>query len=596
LKPGVSMGQAGAYFRSISPGIFAASLPVDYPPVSVKPYLAMKLLTTSASGGISRLREEYSAPLGLLMAIAGFVLLIACANLANLMLARASARQREIAVRLALGASRARLVQQLLTEGLLLAVAGAGFGLILAQGLSRFLISFLTTAEDPLLVDLHLDWRVFGFTAILAIFTCILFALTPAIRAVGVGVGSALKSGSRGMTSGREPLALRRMLAASQIALSLALLVSALLFVTSLRNLATLDPGFQARGVLIADIDFGGVHLPAGRAFSFRREILERVRAIPGVESAAEATVIPVNGANWNNRMWMDGEKSGEGRVALRSMVGAGYFRTLKMPLIAGREIDDRDLASFSSVAVVNEEFARAFSGVRNAVGRRFWIEATPYYPETAYEIIGVAKNAKYHDMREDFQPVAFTALTKEALSQPGGRFVIRSSVRPDALAASMRSAVAGISPEIQYSFHFLERWIQESLLRERLMATLSGMFGALAVLLAAFGLYGVISYTVAWRTSEIGIRIALGADRAAVIWLILRETAFVLAFGLCAGFVLSLAAGRFAAIFLFGVNPQDPFLFAAAGISISVMAVAASYLPTLRACAVNPVIALRQE
>jgi putative ABC transport system permease protein len=517
--------------------------------------------------------------------------LIACANLANLMLARASARRREIAVRLALGASRARLVQQLLTEGLLLAVAGAVIGLLLAQALSPFLVSFLNTGEDPILVDLRLDWRVFGFTAILAIFTCVLFALTPAIRAVRVGVGNALKSGSRGMTSGREPLALRRVLAASQIALSLALLVSALLFVKSLRNLATLDPGFQARGILIADTD-----LPAGRAISFRREVLERLRAIPGVEAAAEATVIPVNGANWNNRMWMDGEKSGEGRVALRSMVGAGYFRTLKMPLIAGREIDDHDLASFSKVAVVNEEFARVFSRAQNAVGRQFWIEATPYYPETAYEIIGVVKNAKYHDLREDFQPVAFTALTKEALSRAGGRFVIRSGVRPDGLVASVRTTLAGINPDTQYTFHFLERWIQESLLRERLMATLSGIFGALAVLLAAVGLYGVISYTVARRTSEIGIRVALGADRQAVIGIILRETVVVLAFGLCAGYALSLAAGRFAAVFLFGVNPQDPFLLAAAGIAVSLMAAAASYLPALRACALNPVIALRQE
>jgi putative ABC transport system permease protein len=411
-----------------------------------------------------------------------------------------------------------------------------------------------------------------------------------------VGVGSALKSGSRGMTSGREPLALRRVLAASQIALSLALLVSALLFVSSLRNLATLDPGFQARGVLIADIDFGGVRLPAGRAVSFRREILERVRAIPGVESAAEATVIPVNGANWNNRMWMDGEKSGEGRVALRSMVGAGYFRTLEMPLIAGREVDDRDLASFSNVAVVNEEFARAFSGGRNAVGRRFWIEATPYYPETAYEIVGVVKNAKYHDMREDFQPVAFTALTKEALSGQGARFVIRSSVRSDALAASVRGALAGVSPDMQYSFHFLDKWIQESLLRERLMATLSGLFGALAILLAAFGLYGVISYTVARRASEIGIRIALGADRRAVIGLILRETAVVLVFGLGVGIAISLAAGRTATAFLFGVKPEDPLVLIVAGIAITSVAAAASYLPARRACNVNPVIALRQE
>jgi len=596
LRPGVSVKEADVYFRSISRGIFEASLPANYPTASVKPYLAMKLLAIPAGSGISRLRDQYSVPLGLLMGIAGLVLTIACANLANLMLARASTRQREIAIRLALGASRPRLVQQLLTEGLLLAVVGAAFGLMMARAVSHLLLSFLTTADDPLAVNLSLGWRTFGFTAALAIVTCILFALMPAIRAVGPKLGGALKAGSRGTTSGREPLTLRRALAASQIALSFALVVSALLFVRSLQNLETLDPGFDASGVLVADVDFSGVHLPSGRAISFRRDILESFRRLPGVVAASEATVIPANGADWNNRMWMDGEKAGEGRVAMRSMVGAGYFQTLKMPLLAGREIVDRDLASFSNVAVVNEEFAQAFSGGSNAVGRKFWIEATPYYPETAYEIVGVVKNAKYHDMREDFQPVAFTAFTKEALSRPSARFIVRSSLPPSALVASVRASLAGISPYLQYAFHFIERWIQESLLRERLMATLSGIFGSLAMLLAGSGLYGVISYAVARRTSEIGVRVALGASRRKVIGLILRETGIVLVSGLCIGIAISLATWRASATFLFGVRPQEPLISAAAAIAISIVAALASYLPARRACDINPVIALRQE
>ena len=597
LKPGLSMAQAAAHFRSISHGIFEASLPADYPPVSVKPYLGMKLLVIPAGGGISRLREQYAAPLGLLMAIAGFVLLIACANLANLMLARASGRQREMAIRLAVGASRVRLILQLLTEGLLLAAAGAALGLLLAQILSRFLVSFLPTGDDPPFVDLHLDWRIFAFTAALGILTCLLFTLMPALRAAGTGLGSALKSGSRGMTLGREPVRLRRMLAASQIALSLVLLVSALLFVRSLRNLMTLDPGFQPRGILIADMDFGGLHLPPGSALSFRRELLGRLRSIPGVEAAAEATRVPVNGTNWNNRMWMDGQDSSHGRVVERSAIGADYFGMLRTPLVAGREFDAHDLSSFAKVAVVNEEFAREFSGgIADLIGKRFWIEATPYFPETAYEIVGVVKNTKYHDMREDFQPIAFTPQTEAALKMTGARIMVRSRARPDALASAVRSTLREISPDIHYSFHFFERWIQESLLRERLIATLSGIFGALAVLLAAFGLYGVISYMVARRTSEIGIRMALGADRRAVIVLILRETAVVLALGLVAGAGLSLAAGRFASTFLFGVEARDPQTLTIAGLAIAIVAAAASYLPARRASGVNPVIALRQE
>ena len=596
LKPGLSMEQAVAHFRSISPRIFEAALPADYPPVSVKPYLAMQLLASPASGGISRLRDQYAAPLGLLMTIAGFVLLIACANLANLMLARASARQREMAVRLAVGASRARLVRQLVTEGLLLAAAGAVLGVIAAQVLSRFLVSFLLTADDPIFVDLHLDWRVFAFTAGLAIFTCLLFALAPALRAAGTGLGTALKSGSRGMTSGREGLSQRRVLAASQIAFSLVLLVAALLFVRSLRNLVTLDPGFQSHGILVADMDFAGMHLPPSRAITFRQEILEHLRAIPGVEAAAEATVVPANGADWNNRMWMDGQDSGHGRVAWRSMIGAGYFHTLKTPLIAGRELDAHDLSSYANVAVVNEKFARDFGGGANVIGRRFWIEATPYFPELAYEIVGVVKNAKYRDMREDFRPVAFTPLTEAALKRSGGRFLVRSNTDSSALVSSVRNTVAGINPNIQYWFHFLETWIQESLLRERLMATLASLFGALAVLLTAVGLYGVISYTVARRTSEIGIRIALGASRRSVIALIFRETAAFLVAGLSAGIILSLAAGRSAGTFLFGVEPNDPWILATAGIAIALVAAAASYLPARRASAVSPVVALRQD
>jgi putative ABC transport system permease protein len=596
LKPGLSIEQAAAHFRAISAGIFQASLPADYPPVSVKPYLAMKLLAIPAGFGISRLREQYSEPLGMLMAIAGFVLLIACANLANLMLARASGRRREMAVRLAVGASQGRLIQQLLTEGLLLAAAGAVFGLLLAQVLSRFLVSFLTTSDDPVFVNLHLDWRVFIFTAGLAILTSLLFALAPALRAAGTGLGSALKSGNRSMTPGREGLSQRRVLAASQIALSLVLISAALLFVRSLRNLVTLDPGFHSPGILIADMDFRGMHLPPGRALSFRREILESLRAIPGVEAAAEATIVPVSGGNWNNRMWMDGQDSAHAQDALRSMIGDGYFRTLKTPLIAGREFDAHDLASYANVAVVNEKFARDFNGVANVVGRRFWIEATPYFPEISYEIVGVVKNAKYRDMREDFQPVIFTPLSEVALTRPSARMMIRSAARTDALVTAVRSTLARISPNIGYSFGVLNTRIQQSLLRERLMATLSGLFGILAAVLTAVGLYGVISYTVARRTSEIGIRIALGAGRRSVIGLIFRETVLFLLAGLGAGTILSLLAGRSVAKFLFAVKPNDPLTLAMAGIAIAFVAAAASYLPARGAAAVDPVTALRQE
>ncbi|HEX4595504.1 MAG TPA: ABC transporter permease, partial [Bryobacteraceae bacterium] len=596
LKPGVSMEQASAILRASSPGIFEATLPSDYPPDSVKPYLAMKLFVIPAGNGVSRLRDQYSRPLTLLLAIAGLVLLIACVNLANLMLARASARRREIAVRLAMGASRRRLARQLLTEGLLLAVTGAGLGLLLARALSRFLVSFLATGNDPTFVAMPQDFRIFAFTAALAILTCSVFASLPVLRAAQTEPGEVLKSGGRSVTQGRERHGFRRGLVASQIALSLVLLMGTLLFARSLRNLNTLDPGFQTHGILIANVSFSGLQLPAGRAASFHKEVLERLRVIPGIEAAAEATIIPLTGANWNNRVWIDGSDLEHARVSMRNMIGSGYFQTLKTPLIAGRDFEDQDQTSESKPAIVNEELARELTGGLNAVGKRFWIEATPYEPQTIHEIVGVVKNTKYHDLREGFQPLVYFPLWRRVLDNSSARYMIRSSARPDALTSSLRKTLAGISPQMRYSFHFFDTWVEESLLRERLMATLSGLFGVLAMLLTAVGLYGVISYTVAQRTNEIGIRMALGADRRTVIALVLRETALVLAIGLGAGIMLTLAVGRAAAVLLFGLEPYDPLTLAIAGFSLTVLAAVASYLPAWRASSVNPVIALRQD
>jgi putative ABC transport system permease protein len=595
LKPGVSLAQASGFFGASSAGIFKATLPADYPPVSVKPYLAMKLFAIPAGSGISRMRDEYSKPLALLLAIAAAVLLIACANLANLLLARASARQREIAIRLALGASRARVARQLLAEGLLLAVCGAGLGLLLARGLSRFLVSFLSTGGDATLVSLPDDYRIFAFAAGLAVLTCLVFAAAPVWRATRTDAGDVLKSGGR-LTARRERLGMRRALVASQIAVSLALLAGAMLFVRSLRNLQSLDAGFDRRGVLVADVGFGPPGLAPGRVVSMRREVSERLRAIPGVRGVAEAAIVPLTGRIWNNRMWMDGSDASKARVFMRSMVGTEYFCMLKEPLLAGREFEDRDMGTAAKLAVVNEEFARQFTGGANPVGRRFWIETTPTIPQMSYEIIGLARNAKYSDLREPFQPEVFIPMTREAMESAGGRFLIRSGAGMDATAAAVRDTLTGINREMRYSLRVFDAWVDESLLRERLMATLSGLFGALAVVLTAVGLYGVISYTVARRTNEIGIRMALGADRRAVIGMILKETAMVLAVGLSVGAMLALAAGRAAAGLLFGLEWWDPVTMAGAGLALAAVAAAASYVPAWRAASVNPLAALRME
>ncbi len=592
-KPGVSLAQADAQLQAISPGVFETTLPPDYPPVSVKPYLAMKLHAIPAGGGLSRLRDQYSTALSMLLAIAGLVLLIACANLASLMLARASAREREIAVRLAIGASRADLIQQLMVEGFVIAVAGAGAALFLAHELSRFLVAFLSSRDDSVSLDVYPDWRVFAFTASWALLTCLLFALAPALRATRAHPADALKSGVRG-TPGRERFGLRRILVTTQIALSLVLMVGALLFVRSLRNLMTVDAGFDAHGILIANVGYG--RLDAARLPAVRHDLVERIRAIPGVNAAAETSFLPATGDAWTNMMWMDGSDVTHAREVSRGLVGPGYFHAIGTPLMAGREFDERDTRTSPSVAIVSEEFARVFSLGPNPVGRRFWIEKAPYAPQTVYEIVGLAKNSKFHDLRQDFPPMIFLPMSQFPQPLFSGRILIRSGAGLDALTPSVRRAIAEVNPNIGHFFSVFEDRIAQSLIRERLMAILSGLFGALAVLLATVGLYGVISYMVARRTGEIGIRIALGASSANVIGLILRETGMLLAVGLCVGTLLAIAAGRTAATLLFGVQPGDPLTFAAAGIALTMVAFGASYLPARRASAVSPAIALRQE
>jgi len=596
LKPGVSIEQASAMLKTESPQIFRATLPPGYPTDSVKPYLAMKLFAIPAGYGISHLRDEYSRPLTLLLAITGLVLLIACVNLANLMLARANQRQREIAVRRALGASQIRIARQILAEGLLIAICGTAAGVLVARVLSQGLISFLATSEDIGGLNIAPDFRVFAFTAGLAVVTCLLFSAAPVLRAARIEPGDALKSGGRAMTTGRERAGMRRLLVAFQIAVALVLLVNTLLFMQSLRNLDRLDPGLDPRGVLFADIGFSNLKLSPAQNAAFRQELLQKLRAMPGVKSAAEMTIVPLTGADWNNRVWSEGSDLQHAMVIRRTMVGPDYFRTIGTPLLAGRDFTDHDLATYSKVAVVNQEFARQFAGGANVIGKRFWLETTPYEPQTDYEIIGVAKNSKYHDLREDFQPQIFFPLFKAALDRSNARIMMRSSISPGATVAALRTTLARIAPGLRYSTHVFDTWIQESLIRERLMATLSAVFGVLAIALTAIGLYGVISYMVGLRANEIGIRIALGAGRGDVIALILRESAVVLTVGLAAGAVLAFASGRATSALLYGLKSHDVLTFVAAMVLLAAVTLLASYVPARRGAALDPAQALRAE
>lgn len=593
LKPGWSLEQADAQLRAISPGLFEAALPPNYPPVSVKDYLESKLTAVPAGSGVSQLREDYEQSLWLLLAIAGLVLSIACANLANLLLARASAREREIAVRQALGASRGRLVRQLLVESLLLAALGAALGAGLAQALGRFLIAFLSTSADPVFLNLVPDWRVLGFALGLAGSTCLLFGLAPAIRGTRMEIGAVIKAGGRGMTASRERFGLRRALVVAQVALSLVLVSGALLFSRSLGKLLNVDAGFRQEEILTAKVNFRQLNLPPGRYQAFKDDLLERIGAIPGAESVALTQIIPLN--DWGGgSAWIDGNDARQAQNTSLSRVGPNYFNTLQIPLLAGRDFDARDRVGTTKVAIVNETFARKFLDGANPVGQRFWIEASPGSPNTPYEIVGLVRDTKYRDLREEFRPIVYYAATQDSGSGPGGQIMIRSRLPQGQLIAAIKQVLNDIHPAITVSFQGFKPMIEATILRERLMATLSNFFGMLALLLACIGLYGILSYGVASRTNEIGIRMALGAQRMHVFWLILREALLLVIAGVMVGLPIVFAVTRLGATLLFGLTPTDPVSLILAGLLLLVVAMVAGYLPSRRATKVDPMVALR--
>ena len=594
VKPGWTIEQATAQLQSLSPAVFQQTLPSNYPPVSVDQYLNSKLEAVEGGAGYSTLRENYERPLWLLLAIAGLVLLIACANLANLLLARASTREREIAVRQAVGASRARIIRQLLVETLLLTVAGTALAVLLAQALSRLLVSLIGTGANAVFLDLTPDWRVLGFTAGVAAITCLLFGLTPAFRATRVNIGAVMKATGRGVTAGGGRLSLRRALVVIQVALSLVLVASALLFTRSLNKLLTLDTGFNQENLLVARISFRRLNIAPERRIEFKAQMLERLKAVPGVQAVTEADTIPLTGGGRNNAVWAEGKPDDKIDVSF-NRVGIDYFRTLQLPLRMGREFNSQDTVSSPRVAIVNEKFARQL-GESNPIGRRVVVETTPTEPETTYEIVGLVRDAKFEELKEDLIPVIYLPALQDPQPTTWRQFLVRSSLPQAEITASVSRALNEVNPSMDTVFEWFETMVQGSMLRERLMATLSGFFGVLALVLAIIGLYGILSYAVASRTNEIGIRIALGARTREVVSLIFREALLLVAIGIVAGIPAVFVVARFAQTLLFDLSPTDPVSLILAGFLLLMVGVVAAYLPARRATRIDPLVALRYE
>lgn len=597
LKPGWTVDRAAQQLNSISPAVFEATLPPTYRAEAAKKYLKNVLEAKPGKTGVSGLRREYERPLWILLATTGLVLLIACANLANLLLARASVREREIAVRQAIGASRIRLVAQLMSESLLLASLGALGGMVLAQLVSRGLVAFLSTQDNPMFVDLGLDWRVLGFTVAAGCFTCLLFGLMPAIRATRIAPAAAMRGGGPGATSNRERFGMRRALVVAQVALSLVLLTGALLFTRSLQNLMAADIGFKPDGVLSVNVDLSlPKYAPERRSVLFR-ELLEKISSQPGVRSAAQVAITPISGSGWNNEVISQVPKGGEAKgESWFNRVGTGYFRTMATTVLAGREFDDRDTLQSPKLAVVNEVFSSKYYAGQNPVGRTFRVSGEAGKPDDVFQIVGLVRNTKYNDLREDLRAIAYLSAAQEDKPGSGVSFVVRTEAPLSDVIARIKGAVAEISPSIGLQFRVLDIMIQGSLTRERLMATLSGGFGLLAGLLATLGLYGVISYIVARRRNEIGIRMALGANRGRVIGIIMKEAALLVGAGLIAGVALALGVTRWAESLLYGLKANDPSTVALAVAVLAGVALAASFFPANRAGRLNPMTALRHD
>ena len=596
LKPGWTIERATAHLDAISPGIFEATMPTGYAESSVSKYRSLRFEALSAANGISALRQVYDSSLWLLLAMTGAVLLVACANLANLTLARANGRAREFAVRLALGASRGRLVRQLLTESLLLSAIGTLAGLGLARTLADLIVDFLRTSNDPIPLDLSMDWRVFAFAAALGIATCVLFGLTAARRSAYTSPGVVLKADTRS-GAGRERFALQRVLVTLQIAASLVLIVGAMLLVQTFRNLVTLDPGFHTEGVLTGFVNFARLGLPPERRQPFMQDFLDRLEALPEIESVATTTNIPLFGSSWTMGVRIVGapaERRGSSKI---TFISPGYFRTMRIPLLRGREFTIKDDKASAGVAIVNQTFIQQFLNGLDPIGQVLQTGQEPGYPAASYEVVGIVADTKYSRLREDIRPIAFVPAAQHPSPQVGAAIVIRAAAATAPVAQAVRRVAADVDSRILIAgVSDYDTQIRETLVRERLMAALSGFFGQLAMVIAAIGLYGLVSYVVSTRLHELGIRVALGATRANVLGLVLRQSLTLVAWGLVIGVPAAWLGSRWMTSLVFGVDPQDVRTIAAGVLMLAVVAIGAALIPARRAASVDPIVALRVD
>jgi predicted permease len=590
LKQGVHIEQANA-----NANLLYQQILLGFPdsPLSQENLAKLKntrIDLTPLATGLSDLRAHFSAPLRILMGIVGVVLVIACANIANLLLARCTARAQELAVRQALGAGRSRLIRQLLTESLVLALAGAALGLVFQSGASRLLLHLVSERSESVQLDVSMNTRLFLFASAITIVTGVLFGTIPSLSATRLQLTGSLRRG-RGLAAGaRSPLA--RILVISQIGFSLVLLVAAGLFLHSLMNLTSVDTGFDRDQVLRLQTDAtsAGYEEGTARLTQLYQQIEERIRALPSVR-AASYSLFTFNEGSWNNQVSVPGYVSAASkRDVHHNVVGTDYFAAMGIPLLAGRTFGPQDTASSMKVAVVSETMARTMFPQGSPIGHHY-----DRGSDKDIEVIGVVKDVKVNSLQEDPQPVDYYPYTQHP------RYLndveVRYTGNLDAVASGVRKAIHDLDPHLPISnVTTLDEQVDRSIADQRLLARLSGFFGLVAVFLSCIGIYGVMSYVVTRRTNEIGVRMALGARRSRVLWTVLREILILALSGIAIGITVALATDSLVSNMLFGIKAADPLTLVAAVILLLAVATMAGYLPARRASRVDPMVALRYE
>jgi predicted permease len=602
LKRGISLVQAKAALQPFMHQMLDMEVQEkDFSraaPETKQAFLRMWLELLPASKGRSYLRDQFSNSLVVLMAIVGLVLLIACANVANLMIARATARQKEIAVRLALGASRGQIISQLLVESLMLSIAGGAAGLLLAVWIDETLVNFLPRGDtNTLAISAAPDWRILLFTLGISLLTGIIFGLVPALQATRPDLAPTLKDEVGAITS-TSAIGLRKALVVAQVMLSLLLLIGAGLFIRSLKNLKGVDPGFKTHNLLTFSIDAPLNGYKPERSRDIYRQIYASLNALPGVESASLAIMAVMEGNEWDSSATVDSfqAKPNEGLDPHMNFVSPGYFKSMDVPILQGRDFREADQGKNApKVAMINDKFAKKYFPGGIAVGHRVGMGSDPG-TKTDIEIIGVFGDMRYEGVKDEV-PIELVRPYEQLDFTLGMNVYIRTVRDPEQMFSAARHAVQQIDATLPVvDMKTLEKQVDNSLVTERLVATLSSAFGALATLLASIGLYGVMAYTVARRTREIGIRMALGAATGNVIWLVMKEVLVLVGIGIALGLCASWGLTRYVQKQLYGIQPNDLTTIVLATIGIACVALAAGYVPARRATRVDPIRALRWE